>query len=178
MALADGRLASHRVRDAVSRIRELAIDVDHASAAEPIPEYVTSGDQPEFPLARAIDAFDIRPGTVVPANPVYVSLETSANIAVGASPWGLAAAGYRPVPIREGDTLPDTESLVIVGKDNHRRPWVRDLIDRARKRHPATLVVDMGWPSDDRLYADVATFGSSRYVGLALAAWLEKAETQ
>ena len=30
------------------------------------------------------------------------------------------------------------------------------------------LVVDMGWPSDDRAYADIATFGASRLVGRAL----------
>jgi beta-N-acetylhexosaminidase len=36
----------------------------------------------------------------------------------------------------------------------------------------------MGWPSDDRRYADVATFGASRYVGQALTAWLKKEEKQ
>jgi beta-N-acetylhexosaminidase len=30
------------------------------------------------------------------------------------------------------------------------------------------VVVDMGWPSEDRAYADVATFGASRYAGAAL----------
>ncbi len=34
------------------------------------------------------------------------------------------------------------------------------------------LVVDMGWPSDDRRYADVATFGSSTAMGQALLALL------
>jgi beta-N-acetylhexosaminidase len=67
---------------------------------------------------------------------------------------------------------------VIVGKDNHRRDWTRHLIDSARERHPSTLIIDMGWPSEDRRYADVATFGASRYVGRALAAWQRKAEQQ
>jgi beta-N-acetylhexosaminidase len=30
----------------------------------------------------------------------------------------------------------------------------------------------MGWPSDDRRYADVATFGASLLMGRALLAWL------
>jgi beta-N-acetylhexosaminidase len=30
----------------------------------------------------------------------------------------------------------------------------------------------MGWPSDDRRYADVATFGASRLMGHALLKWL------
>jgi beta-N-acetylhexosaminidase len=50
---------------------------------------------------------------------------------------------------------------------------VRSLIDDARHRDPATVVVDLGWPGDDRRYADVATFGGSRHVGLALLQWLE-----
>ena len=32
------------------------------------------------------------------------------------------------------------------------------------------MIVDMGWPSDDRAYADIATFGASRLVGEALVA--------
>jgi beta-N-acetylhexosaminidase len=39
-------------------------------------------------------------------------------------------------------------------------------------------VIDMGWPSDDRQYADVATFGASRYVGQALAAWLKRSSLE
>jgi beta-N-acetylhexosaminidase len=62
---------------------------------------------------------------------------------------------------------------VLVGKNNHSHDWVRDLVDAARRDHPATLVVDMGWPDTGRRYADVATFGASRHVGEALAAWLE-----
>ena len=31
----------------------------------------------------------------------------------------------------------------------------------------------MGWPGDDRAYADVATFGASAHVGEALLDWLD-----
>jgi beta-N-acetylhexosaminidase len=69
----------------------------------------------------------------------------------------------------EGSPTTPAPPIAIVGKDLHRRPYARDYIDRARAAGGASvLVVDMGWPSDDRAYADVATFGASRVVGAAL----------
>ena len=38
------------------------------------------------------------------------------------------------------------------------------------------VTVDMGWPSDDRALADVATFGASRLVGEALIALVAEAQ--
>jgi beta-N-acetylhexosaminidase len=58
--------------------------------------------------------------------------------------------------------------VLVIGKDNHRHGFARDVIDRLRADGRQVLVVDMGWPSDDRAYADVATFGASRLVGRAL----------
>jgi len=49
---------------------------------------------------------------------------------------------------------------------------VRALVTEARRSHPDVIVVDMGWPGDDRAYADVATFGASKHVSQALLAWL------
>ena len=173
-ALADGTLATERVAEAVDRNRALVRAFARDAAAIPVLE----ADEPRFPLEPAIAAFDSAPGVVVRPNRRIVTLETTANIAVGASPWGLAAAGLEVVPLYPGDALPDTPrdgaQLVIVGKDNHRHAWVRELVDLARTRDASTLVIDMGWPSDGRQYADVATFGASRYVGQALAAWLKQ----
>jgi beta-N-acetylhexosaminidase len=177
-ALADGRLESDRVKEAADRTRALAIDLLAETERIPIAEWAAGGGEPSFDLDRAISVFDVRPGVVVPAGGVVVTLETTANIAVGASPWGLEAAGENVIELHEGDALPAADALVIVGKDIHRREWTKQLVDLARERHSPTLVIDMGWPSDDRQYADVATFGASRYVGRALAAWLRKAETQ
>ena len=47
----------------------------------------------------------------------------------------------------------------------------RATVDALRSAR-TTLVVDMGWPSDDRAYADVATFGASRLIGRALMSLL------
>ena len=177
-ALADGSLATQRVADAVDRNQALARALATHAGVVPFLEAAQSG----FPLEPALAAFDIAPGVTVKPKRLILSIETTANIAVGASPWGLAAAGVDVAQVHDGDALPDRPpdgtQLVIVGKDNHRHGWVRELIDLARERDASTLVIDMGWPADGRQYADVATFGASRYVGQALAAWLEKAEKQ
>ena len=57
-------------------------------------------------------------------------------------------------------------------RDIHRHPFARQAIDRLRLQRVDVLVVDMGWPSEDRRYADVATFGASRLMGRALLEWL------
>jgi beta-N-acetylhexosaminidase len=70
--------------------------------------------------------------------------------------------------------VPDGHAVVVIGKAVHRYPFARRVVDVLRAQRP-TLVVDMGWPSDDRAYADVATFGASRLVGRSLMALLESA---
>ena len=62
------------------------------------------------------------------------------------------------------------ESVLVVGRDIHRHAFARAAVDQLRQQHAHVLVVDMGWPSDDRRYADVATFGASCLMGQALLA--------
>jgi beta-N-acetylhexosaminidase len=129
-----------------------------------------------------------------------VRLETEANIAVGVAPWGpFAQASAEPgafdsvawsrhpqFVVSEADAsggdldarvaaildaVPHDRGVVVIGKAVHRHPFARAAIDALRAARP-TLVVDMGWPSDAREYADVATFGASRLVGRALIALL------
>jgi beta-N-acetylhexosaminidase len=112
----------------------------------------------------------VKPGVVVAPQRTVVVVETAANIAVGQSPWGPAAL----TRLREGDPLPAVSGqLVLVGKNNHRHTWVRELADRARVAHPGAVVIDMGWPDLDQNYSDVATFGASRHVSEALSVWLQ-----
>lgn len=174
-AVADGRLEARRLDDAVARVAQLGAGLEQAALDIPIPEYT----RVDLPLARVISAFAVSRAALsardsLAARSMIATIETTANIAVGPSPWGLEASGRQVIHLYEGDVAPDSDNLVLVGKDNHRRAWVRELIDLARERHPGTLVVDMGWPSSDRRYADVATFGASRLVGLALDAWTRK----
>lgn len=169
-AVSDGALASDRLADAAARVRALA----ESLPAEIAPDPAAFTTDP----ARIATAFAIRQGAEFPvvgiAGAVIVALETTANMAVGTVPWGLASVGVAVQGIRDGDPLPTGGPLVIVGKDNHRRSWTRDLIDRARAANPGTLVIDMGWPDPGLHYADIATFGASRAASLALADLLNR----
>ena len=173
-AVSDGRLDAARLADAQARVAALgAAGAAMLAGAQP-------DSEPRFDLERTISAFDVAPGapTLVEGR-TLVQLDTVANIAVGPAPWGAAAAGAPVMVLREGDPLPGGDrQLVVIGRDNHRRDWTRAVIDAARARDPRTLVVDMGWPSADRRYADVATFGASRHVGQALLQWMQSASLE
>jgi beta-N-acetylhexosaminidase len=168
-ALTDGRLDAARLADAAERTRNLAID--YAARRHAIP----AGDVTElrFDLARTASAFDVKPTMPVSSERHYVVCETVANMAVGVAPW----AAWADERIAEASALrvPAGRQLVLIGRDNHRHAWVRELIENARLQHPSTIVVDMGWPGDDRAYADIATFGASAHVGSALLHWFERA---
>ena len=161
-AVADGTLPQARLDDAVARNRALA-----GALAAPSDLSALTDPEPEFDLDRAIAAFDIAGDLVLEPGMPILTLETTANIAIGHAPWGPAAAGAATTPVFEGDAVP-AGPCVLVGKDNHRREWTRAAIDAARAANSAVVVVDMGWPSEDRAYADIATFGASRYAGQAL----------
>lgn len=155
-----------RLRDAGNRNVALA-----RSLAPPAVELVET--TPTFDLDPTISAFDVST-TSVSARRVLVALETVANIAIGRAPWGPDV----DLHLTEGDPLPGVDGqLILVGKNNHRHDWVRRLIEQARQSFPDAVVVDMGWPGDDRAYADVATFGASKHVSQALSAWLERNES-
>jgi beta-N-acetylhexosaminidase len=68
--------------------------------------------------------------------------------------------------------LQHSQPVLVVGRDIHRHRFAREAVDQLRSQQADVLVVDMGWPSDDRRYADVATFGGSRLMGRALLKWL------
>jgi beta-N-acetylhexosaminidase len=167
-AIADGTLPPARLADAAVRGRALADGL-----AAPLPPSALDEPVPAFGLDRAIAAFDIADDVVLDPDAAILTLETTANIAIGHAPWGPAAAGAGTTPVFEGDEMHVAGSALIVGKDNHRHAWTRAIIDRARAQSPSVVVVDMGWPSPDRAYADIATFGASRFVGEALLRLLE-----
>jgi len=119
-----------------------------------------------------------------------VRVDTLANIAVGVAPWGpfaVAAAPGEPTWLEHAEVVtvaPDAPlvdpatlrgPVLVVGKDLHRHPFAVAAIDALRAVRDDVVTVDMGWPSDDRAHADVATFGASRLVGEALVALLAEA---
>ena len=167
-----GAIAPGRLAEAAARNRALAERLRLAALSIPIPEYTT--DEPEFDLLQTEGAFDVQPGVRVQARRLLVTLEASANLAIGGAPWGPPGDDIVRLAKGEEPHVPAGTQLVLLGRGNHRRAWVRELIEKLRAEHPSTIVVDLGWPGADRSYADVATFGASRHVGAALLHWLER----
>lgn len=163
--VAEGRLA-----DAASRVAALVASL-RGGPATPV-----SG--PDGPGAdRLAEAFQVAEGARPAPDAALVVVETTANIAVGHAPWGPPAdlAGVTVHRVVAGEPLPadlgPEQPVILVAKDVHRHPSVAALADVVRASRPGSLVVDMGWPSGP---VDVATFGASAGVGLALLHWLRE----
>lgn len=171
-----------RLVQAGARVRALADDL--LARRPPVPE--PAGDWWDD-LSTVVAAFDVQPRArrwraersapdqCTPGQYTVVRLEPRPNIAVGAVPWDPFAARPEVLLTPTSDALPRAdrdEPVLVVGRDIHRHRFAREAVDRLRAEHDQVLVVDMGWPGEDRRYADVATFGASRVVGRALLAWL------
>ncbi|QJU52479.1 beta-N-acetylhexosaminidase [Herbiconiux sp. KACC 21604] len=188
-ALAAGELAEARVEDAAQRVRELGARVR-------VPSPTAARDSIGFGgglgAAEVAAAFRVEDGVAdaaaaAPGPWVVVRLDAEANAAVGVVPWDPFAPapaqrdGWRELPVvslsettdaRARDELtrriPEEACVLVIGRDNARRPWVVELIDAVRERHEVVVTVDMGWPGEPSGYAQVATFGASALVGEAL----------
>ncbi|MCS5732664.1 beta-N-acetylhexosaminidase [Herbiconiux daphne] len=181
-AVAGGELEASRIADANARLRALVAAVGASAAG--------AGEHGALPDAdRVAEAFAIdvaADADLGGAGWHVVRVDTIANIAVGVVPWGpfraLVEAGS-DLPVHEVDErswresighIPEAASVLVIGKDNQRRPEVVALIDALRARQPRMVTVDMGWPGDDPAYAQIATFGASALVGEALAGLLAR----
>jgi beta-N-acetylhexosaminidase len=176
-AVDSGRLGADRLSVAAERVRALAERVRVVGEPPPVRRPAFSLDEvaAQFDVAAsAKSAFDGGPAD----RWKLVCVESAPNIAAGVAPWGPQAAlaagdvvwtGDVAVVDRDtaADVVRESGGVVLVGRANHRHAWVRELADRRRAAGP-TVVVDMGWPADDRAYADIATFGASRLLGAAL----------
>jgi beta-N-acetylhexosaminidase len=193
-AIDDGRLDEARVADAARRVLELADTLTAERERIPAPTDAPLAEL-RFDVDRVITSFARSAAAdawvaAAAGRFAVVRIDTVANIAVGQAAWGpfaqvlahpdspeAAAFAARPLAVvsEAGSTgaVPEAHApVVVIGKDNHRHPFARAAIDRLRAAGDV-LVVDMGWPSDDRAYADVATFGASRLVGRALLGYLQ-----
>lgn len=192
-ALTHGSLQRGRVREAADRTLALAADLDEMRAAIPIPPEGTSWAVGVPELIRSFDVSATAETWLSRAAQSYavVRLEADPNMATGPTPWGPFAAvaldpdspsGRAFAAHPEFEVTADRSVLplsvaedpvLVLGRDIHRHDFARAAADRLRAEHAHVLVVEMGWPSDDRQYADVATFGSSRLMGQALLTFLE-----
>lgn len=119
------------------------------------------------------------------AGGIVVQLEPPSTIAVGDVPWGLAP--HLPgVEILRNYDRPVVDALaaraaggpvVVVSRDTHRHPWARALVEALSTRHPAVVLVEMGWSAAWRptgALAYVATYGAARANGQAAAELLAR----
>jgi beta-N-acetylhexosaminidase len=201
-AVADGTLADGRVSESIGRVRGLAEDLEGARRAAGSPQpSAADWPRDEADLIQTFDVQPGASVWRATASDRYtvVRLEPDPNIAVGPTPWGpFAALGPEPFDKRRPEPVdgrahpaftvqsvwlvsPDQSALpppqaeqpvLVVGRDIHQHLFARDAVDRLRSEHADVLVVDMGWPSADRRYADLATFGASRLMGRVLLKWL------
>lgn len=186
-AIADGRLPADRVRDAAARVRALAATAPPVAEA-PMPPI---GIEPEHDaaelavIAAGFEVSDAARARLAAARGIgtVVRVDGELNIAIGVAPWGPFAvdsvAGHPSwldeasiVVVSEGEPLAEPARLpgpvLVIGKDLHRLPFARAAIDALRAVRDDVVTIDMGWPSNDRAFADVATYGSSRLVGEAV----------
>lgn len=155
-AVEDGRLPAARLADAAARVRAMRVD---ATSQPALPDH-------ERQVAAVAGAL-VREGALPDLDgAVVVSVETSANIAVGDVAWGI-----RP-DVRvdaSGAGLPsDGAALVVQVRDAARRPEVLDLLRSLARADRAAVVVEWGWPGAyDVGLPRICTRGSS---GPAVAA--------
>ena len=194
-AVGAGRLPESRVTQAAGRVRALAAELAEERREErrdqPTPGADLAGVLTAADIAVAVSSVDVQPHArawldVHQGRYSVVRLDAVANIAVGTAPWGpfaevasdpdsdaARAFARNPAVVVTENDHPDLllgvqSPVLVIGKDNHRHPFARTAIDRLRAERADVLVVDMGWPGEDRAYADVATFGASRLLGRAL----------
>jgi len=185
-AVAAGRLPAERIREAADRVRSLSADAPAVPPA--VAEVEPQHDAEELAaLAASFEVSDAARTRLASASRIgtVVRIDTVANIAVGVAPWGPFASGLvdgtpdwfgTAVRVADGAPLDGIAELagpvLVVGKDLHRHPFAVEAIDRLRAARDDVVTVDMGWPSNDRAYADVSTFGASRLIGSALLAFV------
>ncbi|MBT2479156.1 glycoside hydrolase family 3 protein [Streptomyces sp. ISL-94] len=179
-AVREGTLPQERLADAAARVRGLAEWTRRARPDARLEGSRASG----IGLTAARRAVAVT-GTARPlAVPPYVAtLAPVANIAVGdETPWGVAAelasllpgteSGVYPAGASAADILAaaGSRTVVAVVRDEHRYPWMTEVVDALVAARPDTVVVEMGVPqAAPRGALYVATHGASRACGRAAA---------
>jgi beta-N-acetylhexosaminidase len=178
-SVVEGTLAVSRMSEAMDRVRRLGSELNASRRLAGPPPRVAPGWSGG--AAELVHTLDVQPEAEewrarASSRYTIVRLEAEPNIAVGTTPWGpFAAALCAHVITSEQNALPPfqrDQPVLVVGRDIHRYSFARQAVDRLRAQDVDLLVVDMGWPSADHRYADVATFGASLLMGHAFLKWL------
>ncbi|MFF5226487.1 glycoside hydrolase family 3 protein [Dactylosporangium sp. NPDC000521] len=171
-AVQDGRLPLARLEEAVARVQALA---DWTRQGDR-----TDREEPGLGYPAALSAVRIEGSVDRSDAPLIVQLESESSIAAGRVPWGLGphVNGTEQIRVVAEQTAAEelrakagTRPIVVVGRNVHRLPGARALVDTLAAAHPVT-VVEMGWPSSWRptgARAFITTWGASHANGRAAA---------
>jgi beta-N-acetylhexosaminidase len=150
-AVRAGRLAEERLHEAVAR-------VDRLPARQAASPAATIDDAAQLAGARRALHVDRPLPDLVGATVVQVA--TTASIAVGAVPWGVAP-DLTVTP--DADDVPGTGPVVVQVRDAHRHPGIATLVSRLRERGRPVVLVEWGWPGPyDGPAPRLCTHGFSR----------------
>jgi beta-N-acetylhexosaminidase len=140
-AVASGRLAEERLREAAGRVAELA-----AWAREPSAEAVRR----ELGADGARRALEVRGDVKISSSPLVLELRPVASIASGEAQHGLADVldTSETIVLSEGEPVPgsDGRPVVIVVRDAHRHEWEREAVERLLEAASEAVVVEVGLP--------------------------------
>jgi len=155
-AVDDGRLPAGRLADAARRVRSMQV----SAAATPM------GPPDQRRQREAVAATLLVEGDLPDlGGALVVSVETVANIAVGAVAWGIAPdRRLDPATLAAGlpADVPDDVPLVVQVRDAHRRPEVLAFLASLTGVERPVVVVEWGWPGAyDVGLARISTRGSS-----------------
>jgi beta-N-acetylhexosaminidase len=178
-AVRAGRLAEGRLAEAADRMGRLAAWT--AQAAQGTAGRM--GAAADVGLGAARRALRADGAVGLPGVPCVVELDAGANLAVGATPWGIGAHLARRLPgttvVRLATPAADARAvldgvaapLVVVVRDAHRFEWQRRAAEQLLAARPGAVLVEMGrpvWrPSGAGGY--LATYGAARASALAAA---------
>ncbi|RKT52250.1 glycoside hydrolase family 3 protein [Saccharothrix australiensis] len=142
------------------------------TAALGTPPAAVDGHDPEIGLRAARRALEVRGTLALSGPPVVLDLAVAPSIAVGEVPWGLGPYLVELLPgttvlaertAEEVAAAAGGRTIVVVTREAHRHPWVRDLILALGSIGLDLVHVETGVPGPDLgTAARVNTHGGSR----------------
>lgn len=158
----EGRLA-----EAAGRVEKLRVSPDYRRSSHTKTE--VSPDYRGVGLVAARRALRIYGDVQVRDRAVVRRFASRFSFAAGEVPWGVGGAlAARGVQLTESG---EDASLVLVVRDLHRQPGLREEVEVILARRPDAIVVEMGVPScrPDGATSYIATYGSARVCAEAAA---------
>ena len=172
-AVDGGRLAESRLREAASRVDQLAAwRSSHRGSS--------AAGRRQSGLEAARRALQVDGEVGIGAEAAVLRFPSEPSIAAGPVPWGLAdALAGRGVRVAASDVdpaahdlaVPAKGSVVIVVRDLHRHPEQAEMIGTILHERPDAVVVEMGLPMcrPSGALNYIATYGSARVCAQAAA---------